>query len=389
MLFLNTTTRKLQLTTSSAAAIDVVADYVDLTSSAYTPGVAVTAISSATTTDVVAAPAASTTRQIKSLTATNKSTTTANKLTFLLDDNGTDYTRYVTTLPAGYMVVYTDADGWRVTDTTGRQVNSTAESAPIDGFVRNVFKVGATSEAGGILHTLALGAGTPGAWAPGTPGMAGRATDGTTSSDLGCIPLTTPASGNNYLVSYTASGTTAHAFALLDVLWVQSGITVTTTTAQTVNSVTWPARDDDGATAGKGVQVGILVSAATGNAGAITNTTLTYTASDGTGSRTGTMASFPATGTLGTIVPFALQGSDIGVQSVQSVTLGTTYTSGTIHLIAYRILAMTPAASANLATAASLGRGVKLWAGATLLTGYIQSTTTATNLTAVATFEVR
>ena len=389
MLFLNATTRKLQLTTSTAAAVDVVVDWVDLASGSYSPGVSVSAISSATTSDIVAAPSASTTRQIKSVTATNKSTTTTNKLTFILDDNATDYVRFVASLAPGYGVVYTDADGWRVVDTLGRPLAAYADSAPIDGYARNIFKIGTTAEAGGILHTLALGAGTPGAWAPGTPGMAGRATDGTTSADAGCIPLQTPASGANYLTSFAASGTTAHAFVLIDVLWVQSGIVTTTTTAQTVNSVTWPARDDDGATSGKGVQIGILSSVVTGNAGAVTNTTLTYTASDGTGSRTGTMASFPATAQPGTIIPFALQGSDLGVQSVQSVTLGTSYVSGTIHLIAYRILTMSPAATANLSTAVQLGRGIKLWSGSTVLTGYIASTTTATNLTSTVSIEVR
>jgi hypothetical protein len=389
MLLLDTTTRKLQVTTSAATNVDAVAAWVDLTTSGYAPGVTPTAITTATTTDIVAAPASSTTRQVKTLSVRNKSTTTANTVSVLLDDSGTDYVMHVARLAPGDTLRYTDTDGWRVHDSVGRPINASAESAPIDGYSRTVFKVGAASEAAGLLHTLALSAGSPGAWAPGTPGMGGRATDGTASADAGCIQLQTPASGSNYLVGYAATGTVAHAQVLIDVLWVQSGITVTTTTAQTVTSVAWPARDNDGATAGKGVQVGILVSAATGNAGAITNTTLTYTASDGTGSRTGTIASFPATAAIGTIIPFALAGGDLGVQSVQSVTLGTTYTSGTIHLIAYRLIAQAPATLANVGGAAALGKGPKLWAGSCLLPAYFATATSATTLTGTATVEVR
>jgi hypothetical protein len=367
----------------------VVAAWVDLTTSAYAPGVTPTAITTATTTDVVAAPASSTQRQVKTLSIRNKSTSTSNTISVILDDSGTDYVLHVALLAPGDTLVYTDADGWRDHDSAGRQRMSTAESAPIDGYSRSILKIGATSEAVGLLHTLALVAGSPGAWAPGSPGMGGRATDGTASGDAGCISLQTPASGSNWLVGYAATGTVAHAQALIDVLWVQSGITITTTTGQTVTSVAWPARDDDGATSGKGVQVGILVSAATGNAGAVTNTTLAYTASDGTGSRTGTIASFPATAAAGTIIPFALQGSDLGVQSVQTVTLGTTYTSGTIHLIAYRVIAQAPATLANVGGNAPLGRGVKLHAGSCLLPAYLASAVTATTLTATAAVEVR
>ena len=85
--------------------------------------------------------------------------------------------------------------------------------------------------------------------------------------------------------------------------------------------------------------VGIEVSTATTNAGAITNTTLTYTNSAGTAGRTGTISSFPATAVAGTFVPFSLQAGDDGVRSIQTLTLGTSYGGGTIHLVAYRVLA--------------------------------------------------
>jgi hypothetical protein len=50
------------------------------------------------------------------------------------------------------------------------------------------------------------------------------------------------------------------------------------------------------------------------------------------------MASFPATAVAGTLVPFQLATGDRGVQSVQSVTLGTSYVAGAISLVLFRII---------------------------------------------------
>jgi hypothetical protein len=90
-----------------------------------------------------------------------------------------------------------------------------------------------------------------------------------------------PATGRNYITSYTATATTASTQMLIDLLWINTGIAVTTTTAQAITSATLPARDRDGTTNGYDVQWGILVTTATTNASAITNTTLSYTDSDG------------------------------------------------------------------------------------------------------------
>ena len=40
-----------------------------------------------------------------------------------------------------------------------------------------------------------------------------------------------------------------------------------------------------------------------------------------------------------TFVPFALAADDVGVRSIQGVTLGTSYGGGAIHLVAYRVIA--------------------------------------------------
>lgn len=72
MIQLVTTTDKLQLVTSAAVAVDVVAFYTDLSAGSATPGNQKTAISTATTTDILAAPGASTYRRLQMLNVRNK-----------------------------------------------------------------------------------------------------------------------------------------------------------------------------------------------------------------------------------------------------------------------------------------------------------------------------
>jgi len=132
------------------------------------------------------------------------------------------------------------------------------------------------------------------------------------------------------------SAAMAHGVHLLcDRLWHNGGITITSTSAQNITSPTWPARDINGATAGDGVLIGVEVEVTTG-AGTPTFT-MSYTNSDGTSGRSanGVIAG-TATSVGGTFYLMGLQAGDTGVQSVQSFTLSATWTSGTIHLVAFR-----------------------------------------------------
>jgi hypothetical protein len=219
----------------------------------------------------------------------------------------------------------------------------------IEGFLppEDFFKAGTTFEAVGVWHSYFYLAGRPGAAVAPTPGLGGAAL----TSYAGQIPFPAAVGGKNiYLARFSLTPVIAGMGMLADRLWHNSGITMTTTTGQTVNSVAWPARDRNGSTNGAGVLVGLEVSSATGNGGAITNTTLTYTNQDGTGSRTGTIASFPATAVAGTFVPFALQAGDTGIRSIQTLTLGTSYVSGTMHLVAYRPLSKIEALYTGIGT---------------------------------------
>jgi hypothetical protein len=189
------------------------------------------------------------------------------------------------------------------------------------------------------------------AGAPGVGTYNTTLNGGTYSSSGGLVggqlPHTDPGAGvNSYLSRLAVFGlpsggsTSAIEVLLCDRLWDNGGINVTITTAQSITSPTWPARDINGATLGSGVLLAVEVSAAVG-AGTPT-LTLSYTNSAGTSGRTGTNTEVTAASAAAAAwYPIGLQAGDIGVQSVQSLTLSATWTSGTINVVAYRVLAAT------------------------------------------------
>lgn len=108
---------KLQLNSSNAVNLDIHVSFTDLASGAATPGKQNTAMTTATTADILASPAASTARTVKGINIRNKSGT-ATIVTLLYDDNGTDYELFSTTLAGGEHLTYTEGLGWyRYVDT--------------------------------------------------------------------------------------------------------------------------------------------------------------------------------------------------------------------------------------------------------------------------------
>lgn len=398
MIILDNTNEILELVTSAAVNVDVHAAWMDHTSSGGTPGSTETAITTAATTTIVAAPGASTQRQVRFLSITNRGTA-AQTVRLQKDVAATDY--YLGpayTLAAGDTLRMSDDGAVTIVDSSGRTRTQATDTSGVTGTARGFFKTGTATEAVGVLYSYHKDAGLPGAWAPGTPGLAGRTTDGTTTTDGGCIPFTNPSTGAIYLISANAFSTVTGTLELWDVLWVNSGIVVTTTTGQTINSVTWPARDVNGSTNGEGVNVAIVATAATTNVGAVTNTTLTYTNSDGTASRTATMPStipgggWPATAVIGTVQPFYLAAGDRGVRSIQTVTLGTSYGGGSISLIAYRPIILVPQMTASVPAygiVPEMTPGIRLFNGTCLLPFRAGSATTATNISGVITMVER
>lgn len=180
--------------------------------------------------------------------------------------------------------------------------------------------------------------GLGGGMAAPSSGMAGAALTAIT----GQIPFVNPTGGDEtrltdfFHAQYSSSGQLLAI--LVDRLWDQSGIVVTTTTAQTINSAAWPARDLNGSTDGEGVYIALEVSGVT--TAANTLMTISYTNSAGTSGRTSAAITgstgLPASAPIGTLVFFPLAAGDTGVRSVQSITLNASLTAGTVHLVAFR-----------------------------------------------------
>ena len=113
MLLLTSTNDKIQLVTGSAASVDVHASWVDYTTSAVTPGRTNTApIATATTTDVVAAPAAATYRNVKTLHIRNKHATASTVVTVKHTDGANALELFSVTLAAGEELSYVEGTGF-------------------------------------------------------------------------------------------------------------------------------------------------------------------------------------------------------------------------------------------------------------------------------------
>lgn len=379
---LNSTTESLEIELQQAQTIHYITEYVDITTSGTSNVVSTNgAPNTVATHTIVSAPSADTTRQVSEVRLYNAGTATC---TILLkrDFNGTDRTIQKITLQVGESYVMSEA---RIYDASGRE-KSQAGDIEITGDNRAIYKVGTAPEAAGVMYSFAKDSGFPGAWAPGTPGVNGRNTDGTQAADAGCINMGNPASGNWYLRALDIIATQLGQVVFFDVLWVNSGLVVTTVTAQAITQPTLPARDNNGGTNGAGVQVGILVTGATTNAGAITNMTLSYTNQDGVGPRTATIASFPATAVIGTFVQFQLQAGDTGVRNIISVTFGTSLGGGSVSLVCFNPIAYEPINVVNTGAFTAVKRDTKMFNGHCLLPFWWASGTGAVTINGGITF---
>lgn len=129
MIFLTSTSDKLQVITGSASQIDIHASWIDLVTGVVSAGRTNTKINTAATTDVVASPAASTTRNVKTLKVGNNHAT-ASCLVTIQHTDGTNVIIFeqVTLLPLE-RIGYEEGVGFRYFDSLGREkVNSAAMS---------------------------------------------------------------------------------------------------------------------------------------------------------------------------------------------------------------------------------------------------------------------
>jgi len=111
------TTDKFQIITSSAADIESVINYIDANSStgAFSGGGSQrTKIAAATTTDILAAPAASTLRDVSDATWRNKHATLSNDITIVLNVNTVLYEQHKVTLAPGDTLEWIEGIGFFV-----------------------------------------------------------------------------------------------------------------------------------------------------------------------------------------------------------------------------------------------------------------------------------
>lgn len=386
MLVLASTSDIIRVVTSAAAQIEVHASYGDLTVSTGAVDLNRTntaAITTATTTTVVPSPAAGVKRNIRHLNITNDHASVSCSVTIEHSD-GTNVEELIQViLLPGENMVFGEDGRWTHYDANGA-VYPPAGKGAYDGFSVAFMKTGTAADAVGYWYCTAKDAGFPGAWSPGTPGINGRVTDGTTAADAGCIPVKNPAVGANYLTELTMAASVNHTHLFFDVLWVNSGIVVTTTTAQAISMPALPPRDVNGLTNGEGCMIGLLTTTANTNAAVITNATVSYTNSAGVAGRTATLSAIvgsqiPATPVIGTLVWFNLQAGDKGVRSIQSITLGTSLGAGAVSLLIARDISMIGTSLVNVAMTRKLADpGVRIFNSTCLLHCIQASATTAT-----------
>lgn len=384
MLLLNSTSDLVRLTTSLAAAtIEVHTSYIDVSGTTITPGRTNTLITTTTTTTIVPAPGAGATRNVKAIYITNNSAGTNCDVTVLHTDGTTQVELMQFVLLPGENMGYREDGSWVHRDRAGAEYPPAGLGA-YNGRTIPFMKTGTAADTVGYWYCTSKDGGFPGAWSPGTPGVNGRATDGTQTADNGCIPIANPATGSNFLTELIMQANINHSHLFFDCLWVNSGVVVTTTTAQTLTTPTLPARDINGGTAGEGCMIAMLTTTANTNTAAITNATISYTNSKGVAGRTARLTAIAGSQitispVIGTITWFNLDAGDTGVQSIQSVTLGTSLVAGAVSFMICRDIASIGTTIANVAAQKVLGApGTRLYNGTCMLHCYLASATTAT-----------
>jgi hypothetical protein len=288
-----------------------------------------------------------------------------------------------------------------VLDSAGMIKQSSTLANGVAGTSYPIYKSGTASEAAAVFYSYAKDSGTPSSFVVVLANTAtGNITDcsiyGSWTSPIGAgfmgspvIP--NPTSGSLYITDASLASTVANLTQLVDVVWYNATLSSTNTGLQNIPSFpTLPLRDLDGSSNGRGFQIALMNTVTLTNPGVISNSTISYTNSQGVSGRTATLdsnatSSIPATPVTGTWVPFKLQAGDQGVRSIQSFTLGTTMggTGTPLQLIVYRPLMSIPNPVANVGGVMAVGSsnappGVRIYNGTCIWPIYLSSTTTAT-----------
>jgi hypothetical protein len=163
MLLLTSTSDIIRVVTGSAADIDVHASYVDNNAGTITPGRTNTpAITSATTTTVVASPGSGVQRNVKFLNITNAHATVSTVVTVQHFDGTNSEDLIGVTLLAGENLVFTSTGDWMHHDAQGAEYGYTVPAPPNNGLTNTIAQtidrsIGANSNTtAGVSGTLYL-----------------------------------------------------------------------------------------------------------------------------------------------------------------------------------------------------------------------------------------
>lgn len=227
-------------------------------------------------------------------------------------------------------------------------------------------------------------AGYPGAAVAPTPGLSGVSLQ----AYAGQLPFNNPvAPALTYLARFEAQATQAGVLLLCDRLWHNSGCSLTLTTTQTVSGITIPPRDQNGLDLGDGVYAGVEVTGATG-AGTPT-LTLRYINQSGVSGQSGdNMIATVASSIAGTFYPINLAAGDTGVRRINTYKQSATWTSGSVSLVLYRIIARLSLSSANVGNAidALTGGFPRIYDDCVPFLIFIPNTTTTSNIAGSVTY---
>ena len=198
-------------------------------------------------------------------------------------------------------------------------------------------KIAVTTASGLITALFRAAAGSPAASTTAVPTSSGRTLDRT---DPGAIPIPSAGASTLYQVAVDLVSTVTGTIILADRLVEYGGLSGIVTTAQTLTSINVPSRAGNGV----GCELWLEWYVATGSTAVPSAITASYTNSDGVAGRTATLyTGIPASVPAYRSYRMALQAGDVGVKSVQSVTVpSTTGTAGSFGVTIRKPLAFWP-----------------------------------------------
>lgn len=120
-MILKATTETIKVITSTGADVDYVVSYADLTTEA-NDSTSFGKITTATTTTILAAPAASTQRMVLTLSLVNIEASTDENVTIYIDNSGTTYRVFKGDILRGEQLLYVKGEGWKRYNVEGKLI---------------------------------------------------------------------------------------------------------------------------------------------------------------------------------------------------------------------------------------------------------------------------